>query len=215
MSLEKIIGKLGRLNYARVERKLVAGLREYAEGAGRLCGVVGLSGGLDSSVTACIAAKAFGATDVIGLLLPSKATREIDQLHARDVAKMLGIRLMEASVQPAVEALKGQLSNSSLRPLTKIDEGNLAARARMACLYNVAARSGGLVIGTGDRSELLLGYFTKYGDGGGCASARDGFQDTGEGAGGAPSPSARDCRKAPIAKPVAGADCGGGARSSV
>ncbi|MEM3030561.1 MAG: NAD+ synthase [Candidatus Micrarchaeia archaeon] len=166
MGIEEALAEIRGLDCGRIEQNLVRQLRAYARRAGRPAGVVGLSGGLDSSVTACLAAKAFGAGNTIGMLLPARATRELDAMHARDVAKMLGVRLIEANVSPALDALKIQLASNYLRPMTRMDEGNLAARARMACLYNVAARSGGLVIGTGDRSEILLGYFTKYGDGG-------------------------------------------------
>ncbi|MEM4389666.1 MAG: NAD+ synthase [Candidatus Micrarchaeia archaeon] len=166
MSLEDALRAIRQLDYGRIEKNLVRQLRAYAESTGRARGVVGLSGGLDSSVTACLVARALGADNTIGMLLPGRATRAVDERHARQVARMLGIKLMRASVARAVDVLKAQLADNALRPMTRIDEGNLTARARMACLYNVAARAGGLVVGTGDRSEILLGYFTKYGDGG-------------------------------------------------
>ena len=165
MKLEDALEKIAELDYEKIERSLVRQLRAYARQAKRTTAVVGLSGGLDSSATAVLAAKAFGKQNVIAALLPTKATKERDMQQARQVARKLGVQYVEFSVEGVMAAVE-RLSAHGLRPQTRIDDGNIAARARMICLYNLAARSNGLVIGTGDRSEIVLGYFTKYGDGG-------------------------------------------------
>jgi NAD+ synthase len=130
---------------------------------GRNCrGVVlGLSGGLDSSVAATLAVKALGPSRVLGLVLPDKAslsdTGAID--GAVRLANNLGMKYNLIDVGRARSDLTKQL------PSNKLARGNLTVRLRMCVLYYYAAIRKLLVVGTSDRSELELGYFTKYGDG--------------------------------------------------
>ena len=122
--------------------------------------VIGLSGGLDSSVSAILAVRALGHLRVFGLILPdSKITPKNDIDDAIELAKNLKIkyRIIE------INSTKDQLLKCL--PKNKVAQGNLASRLRMSILYYYAGIRNFLVLGTADKSELKLGYYTKYGDG--------------------------------------------------
>jgi NAD+ synthase len=124
--------------------------------------VLGLSGGIDSAVMARLAADAIGAKKVLGALLPGQDYPP-ELLHETQAyADSLGIRtriLPIAAIEDAVRALLPEVRDRTTR-------GNVAARSRMILLYSLAREGRALVVGTGNKSELLTGYFTKYGDGG-------------------------------------------------
>jgi NAD+ synthase len=144
---------------------ICSALRDYMANVGARRAVVGLSGGVDSSVTAALAARALGAENVHALLLPEKGvTPKADVEDALRVARMLGIEHELIQINSLIEAYTKLLS--FLRDDT-MSLANLKARVRMTVLYAKANHVGRcVVLGTGDKSELLLGYFTKYGDGG-------------------------------------------------
>jgi NAD+ synthase len=123
--------------------------------------VVGLSGGVDSSVAVTLAVKAIGPSRVLGLVLPDSKTipHPRERKDAVALAKDLKISYRVIEIGAAKKDLMRQL------PLNKFAQGNLAVRLRMGVLYYYAAIRHLLVLGTSDRSELELGYFTKYGDG--------------------------------------------------
>ena len=126
--------------------------------------VVGLSGGIDSAVTASICVKAIGPEKVTGLLLfEKKTTLGSDSKDAKELARMLKIERLEFQIDDAFDPF---LANFPVKTKDKVTSGNLKARIRMASLYFIANARNLLVAGTGDRSEDLIGYFTKYGDGG-------------------------------------------------
>jgi len=126
--------------------------------------VVGLSGGIDSAVTAGICIKAIGPEKVTGLLLFEKKTMlGSDSKDAKELARMLKIETLEFPIDDAFDPF---LANFPVKTKDKVTSGNLKARIRMASLYFIANARNLLVAGTGDRSEDLIGYFTKYGDGG-------------------------------------------------
>jgi NAD+ synthase len=135
-------------------------LREF-DSRNAKCVVIGISGGIDSSVTAYVAAKSLGPKKVFGLLLPDySVTPKVDVKHGLDISKTLGINYK------VIEIGKGKKMLIKGFPNDKLARGNFLVRLRMAILYYFAAVKGGLVVGTADKSELQLGYFTKYGDGG-------------------------------------------------
>lgn len=123
--------------------------------------VIGLSGGLDSAVCLELCAQAVGAKKVLGLALPGKSTPRGDVSDALAHAEKLGVECIVADITHVMESYAALLPEAS----DKV-RGNLAARTRMAILYYHAAVRGGLVVGTSDRSEVLVGYYTKWGDGG-------------------------------------------------
>ncbi|MGA9935233.1 MAG: NAD+ synthase [Nitrososphaeraceae archaeon] len=121
--------------------------------------IIGMSGGIDSSVAAWLAVKALGTEKVFGLILPdSSVTPRKDTKDAEELAQKLKINYKVIEV--------GKSKNQLLRhlPKNKLARANFLVRLRMSILYYYAALLDRLVIGTGDKSELRLGYFTKYGD---------------------------------------------------
>ncbi len=126
--------------------------------------VVGISGGIDSSLVAALCAQALGPKRVFGLLMPHSANSAVgDMKDAALLAKRLGIRHEKIGIAKIVSSVERACSHKSVDRLPK---GNLRARCRMLLLYWHANQLNYLVAGTGNRSELLTGYFTKYGDGG-------------------------------------------------
>lgn len=125
-------------------------------------GVVGLSGGIDSAVTARLARDALGADRVLGVLLPDPGYPADLLEETRGFAESLGIEHRTVLLGPAIGALRALLPELTDR----VTLGNLTARLRMTILYALARERDRIVLGTGNKSELLLGYFTKYGDGG-------------------------------------------------
>ncbi len=127
--------------------------------------VIGLSGGIDSSVTAYLAVKALGKDKVVGLIMPDvRTTPEEDVRDAIEVARRLGIRYYVISIHEIYDGFVSKIPIFSED--AKVANGNLRARIRMVILYYFANRLNLMVCGTSDKSEILLGYFTKYGDGG-------------------------------------------------
>jgi len=128
--------------------------------------VVGLSGGLDSSVTAKLCTEVVNKDKILGLVLPSQSTNKEDINDAVNLAEELGIKHKIIPVDPLIEPVQRECSRSVDDENYKIAAANLKARMRMLILYYHANALNRLVAGTGNRTELLVGYFTKYGDGG-------------------------------------------------
>jgi len=141
------------------------------DAAGVDTAVIALSGGIDSTLTAHLAVEALGADSVYGLVLPSEVNRGGNMSDAEQVAsELLGIEYDVVGINPvvdaALEAFPGAEPGEEPADETeKIAVGNLRARVRTVLNYFAANRRGGLVLGTGNKSEALVGYFTKYGDG--------------------------------------------------
>jgi NAD+ synthase len=128
--------------------------------------VIGISGGIDSAVVATLCHKSLGSERVLGILLFEDFHREsVDYKDAKLLADNLGIKIIDISISPLVSAYE-QILSVAYPDSSKITRANLKARIRMTILYAIANQENYLVAGTGDKSEELLGYFTKYGDGG-------------------------------------------------
>jgi len=126
--------------------------------------VVGLSGGIDSALTATLCVKAVGSEKVVGVFMFEERMRNgVDARHAREIADKLHIQTIDLTLDPV---LKRFSETFPVKVEDQVARGNLKARMRMVSLYYVANTRKLLVAGTGDRSEDLIGYFTKYGDGG-------------------------------------------------
>lgn len=149
----------------QLAEKLVSWLREQVTGAGARGLVVGMSGGIDSSVAAVLAKLAF-PDNALGLLLPCYSS-QTDIEHAYMVANKFQIPTRLISLDSVFDALLRLLPNGDFDPTTKnIAVPNLKPRLRMATLYYFANRLRYLVIGCSNKCELGVGYFTKYGDAG-------------------------------------------------
>ena len=123
--------------------------------------VVGLSGGIDSTLVAYLACEAVGQENVFGIIMPSSTTPAEDRIHGIELAQHLGIEYKEIAID---SILNEYLSMTQLEE-DNLAIGNLKARIRMSILYYYANAKNYLVSGTGNRSEILIGYFTKHGDG--------------------------------------------------
>lgn len=157
--------ELLQLNWRDVKQKIKSQLVTFLEESKCERYVIGLSGGLDSSTAATLAVTAVGRNRVTGLFLPDhRVTPSKDTSDAKILAEKLGIRTFSVNVTTILSTY----SNAApfFKGKAKIANGNLRARIRMSLLYYYANLENALVLGTGDRSEILIGYFTKYGDGG-------------------------------------------------
>lgn len=123
--------------------------------------VVGLSGGIDSTLVAYLACEALGNENVFGITMPSSTTPTEDNVHGIEVAQNLGIDYR----QIAIDGILNEYLSATQLDNNDLAIGNLKARIRMSILYYYANFKNYLVIGTGNKSEILIGYFTKHGDG--------------------------------------------------
>jgi len=135
-------------------------IRDTCDAAGTRRIVIGLSGGIDSALAAALAAGAVGGENVLGLTLPSAVTPPGDIEDAAALCRLCGIPHRVIGIAPVIDAYRSTKGFEDTPYLV----GNLMARTRMALLYYHANRIGGLVCGTSNRSEYLLGYCTKHGD---------------------------------------------------
>ena len=158
MERSEIAGELA-INADLVRQILVRFLRAEITKAGFRRAVVGLSGGLDSAVACYLACEALGPEEVLALWMPHHVSSPSSQSDAREVADRLGVRWREIGVGGMVDALAAQLADPSASRL-----GNIMARCRMVVLFDQSAEFGGLVVGTSNKTELLLGYGTVFGD---------------------------------------------------
>jgi NAD+ synthase len=148
---------------SHVRAQLTGFIADYLERSGADGIVLGLSGGLDSAVVMALCAEALGPRKVLGLILPAADSSPTDAKHARLCAAKWRVPTEELPIQGIVDAV---LAACGHKP-SKVARANARARARMALLYHHANSMGRLVAATGNKSELLVGYFTKHGDGAG------------------------------------------------
>ncbi len=141
---------------------LVSFIRSTLEKTGCRGVVIGLSGGLDSAVVTKLCVDALGPDKVLNIFMPSRVTVSEDYVVTKDLSKLWGTEYRIMDIQPAVDSLQSVLLSQEEAPL---DRGNISARCRMIVLYNQARKRNYLVMGTSNQSELMMGYFTKYGDG--------------------------------------------------
>ena len=151
-----------------VYRALVCGLGDYVRKNGFTSVVLGLSGGIDSALTAAIAVDALGADAVHGVGMPSGYSSQHSRDDAADLAQRTGLHFREVPIASIVDGFQGQLG------LTGLAEENLQARVRGTTLMGISNHEGHLVLATGNKSELAVGYSTLYGDAvGGYAPLKD------------------------------------------
>jgi NAD+ synthase len=149
----------------KVEKRICSFIKDTIKSAGARGAVIGLSGGLDSSVTAYLLARSIGPGNVKALIMPdSRITPKSDTKDAWTVAEELDIESREVDIATICNSIIKSHPYGSESHLTAA--GNVRARVRMVLLYYAANTMNMLVCGTSDKSEIMIGYFTKYGDGG-------------------------------------------------
>ncbi|MBI2954769.1 MAG: NAD+ synthase [Chloroflexi bacterium] len=151
-------------NPGEVYAALVLGTHDYASKNGFKQVVIGLSGGIDSSLTAVIAADALGPQNVFGVRMPSRFTSQPSMEDAEQLALNLGIHLLTVPIEPPFQAMLETLAEAFRGTAVGIAEENLQARIRGNILMALSNKFGYLVLTTGNKSELAVGYSTLYGD---------------------------------------------------
>ena len=173
MSVTSEVGvdlQLSEAELEAVRQHLVEFIQDRAAAAGVDRAVLGLSGGIDSTLTVHLAVEALGAGNVRGLVMPAESNDEANMGDAERVAEDLGIDYDVVEIDPIADAFLDPLPGVDPDDRIEADPlrtavGNLHVRIRAVLNYFVANDEGAIVLGTGNRSEALVGYFTKYGDG--------------------------------------------------
>ncbi|HCY77614.1 MAG TPA: NAD+ synthase [Ignavibacteriales bacterium] len=147
-----------------IYNSLVFGLKEYCEKLGFKSVLIGLSGGIDSALVTCIAADALGSVNVHVILMPSKYSSEGSVKDSEDLISNLGIKSNNVSIQPIVDETISQLESVFDKNLKSLTEENLQARVRGIYLMAYSNNFGNLLLTTGNKSEMAVGYCTLYGD---------------------------------------------------
>jgi len=145
-------------------RALVVGTRDYVRKCGFRKAVVGLSGGVDSALVATIACDALGAANVLGVGMPGPYSSEGSLRDARRLAQNLGIEFLALPISPAFESYRKTLEPALAGRPEDVTEENLQARIRGNLLMAISNKMGSLVLSTGNKSEMAVGYCTLYGD---------------------------------------------------
>lgn len=153
-----------RDSLADIHDALVLGLRDYAHKTGFRTALIGLSGGIDSALTAALASEAMGPQQITGISLPSRISSQHSRDDARQLAENLGISFRELPIEEVVDA-----ANTTMAPHFKdrpadVTEENIQARARGLLLMAWSNKFGSLLLSTGNKSEVAVGYSTLYGD---------------------------------------------------
>lgn len=158
--------------YGDLFRALRLGIRDYLRKTGFSQAIIGLSGGIDSALTAALAAAAIGPANVLGVLMPSPYSSEHSVGDAQELARRLAMRHITVPIEPGIAGLRSaidpafaQLSRPALgASLPDLTEENLQSRIRGTLLMAISNRTGAIVLTTGNKSELAVGYCTLYGD---------------------------------------------------
>jgi len=148
----------------QVFKGLVMGVHDYFTKTGHKKAVLGLSGGIDSAVTAAIAVEALGAKNVLGIAMPSKYSSDHSVRDAEDLAANLGMEYLNVPIGTIFDGFQETYEHQLGEPLSGLPEENLQARIRGNILMSFSNRDGSLLLTTGNKTEIALGYCTLYGD---------------------------------------------------
>jgi len=150
-----------KINTEATKQKITNFIRDYVEKSGVNGIVLGVSGGIDSCTAAAVASLAIGGQKVLGLFLPENETySKVDEEHVKLVHRKFGFKLEIIDITPILDVYYRCLSIRN----NKLAKGNLKARTRMVIIYYYANKLGRIVCGSSDKSEAMMGYFTKWGD---------------------------------------------------
>jgi NAD+ synthase len=159
----KLVPSVLELNFTEVEKRIRRFIKEYVNNAGAEGIVLGMSGGIDSGTVAALSSLAIGGDKVIGLMLPEEETcnpQDIDD--AKFVAEKFGLKTQVCNITPVLEGFYKTIPVFAQED--RLCKGNIKARTRMIYLYYYANKLNKIVCGSSDKSETMMGYFTKWGD---------------------------------------------------
>ncbi len=152
-----------KLDCPSTKTRIARFIKDYVEKCEAEGVIVGLSGGLDSSTTAALASLALGGHNVLGITLPEEETHSATDIqHAKLVAEKFGFNLETFDISPILRAFFHSIP--IYNAMDRLSKGNLKARTRAVCIYYYANRMKRIVCGSSDKSETMMGYFTKWGD---------------------------------------------------
>lgn len=152
------------MNFSEVETRITRFIKEYVSNSQAKGVVLGLSGGIDSATIAALCSKALGSENVLALLMPETETRNQKDIDdAKAIAKQFNIETQMIDMSPVVEGFYKSIPVYDEKD--RVCKGNIKARTRMIILYYYANKLNKIVCGSSDKSETLMGYFTKWGDG--------------------------------------------------
>lgn len=149
-----------KINIANEKNRIISFIKKYVHNAGFKKGIIGLSGGLDSSVSAYLTVEALGKENVIVVIMPYKTLSSTNVEDAKINAQNLSIKYYICEISQMVDSYFDQYEKNA----NKLRRGNRMARERMCILYDLSAKESALVIGTGNKTEIYLGYVTQFGD---------------------------------------------------
>jgi len=159
----KLTSEVLKLDITSIETRIKRFIKDYVSKCKAKGVVLGVSGGVDSCTNAAIASLSLGGDKVLSLVLPEEETyNALDIQHTKLVAKKFGFKLQTIDISPILQAFQNVLPVYDKGD--RLSKGNLKARIRMLCLYYYANRLRRLVLGSSDKSEAMMGYFTKWGD---------------------------------------------------
>ncbi|MCW4018498.1 MAG: NAD+ synthase [Candidatus Bathyarchaeota archaeon] len=159
----KLEASVLELHFDDVETRIKRFIKTYVENAGAKGIVLGMSGGIDSNTIAALSALAIGGDKVLGIMLPEAETYNPQDIEdAKKVADQFGIQTQVCDMTAALEGI--YKSMPIFDPNDRLCKGNIKARTRMICLYYHANKQNRIVCGSSDKSETMMGYFTKWGD---------------------------------------------------
>ena len=160
----KLAPSVLELDWAETEKRITRFIKQYVENAEVEGIVIGLSGGVDSNTIAALSSRALGGEHVLGLMLPEKETYNIKDIDdAKFVAEKFNVKTQICDITPALEGFYKTIPVFDMA--NKLCKGNIKARTRMTYLYYYANKFNRVVCGSSDKSETMMGYFTKWGDG--------------------------------------------------
>jgi NAD+ synthase len=159
----KLTPSLLEIDYSETQRRICRFIKEYVENAGAKRIVLGLSGGIDSATIAALSSLAIGGENVLGLMLPeSENFNQKDVDDAKGVAEQFHLETQVCDISDALNGIYGAIP--VFDQWDKLCKGNVKARTRMIYLYYYANKQSRIVCGSSDKSETMMGYFTKWGD---------------------------------------------------